>query len=183
MPKDRIQLAKYFAELGFKRGVEVGVCTGRYSKILCENIPGLQLLGIDPYISDKGHSYFRDQSKHNSNLDLAREALAPYPNFVLAIAFSHDVAQFIADESLDFVFIDGDHAYESVKQDINDWFPKVRKGGIVSGHDYYLFRSGRGGIVQAVDEFAAQHGYQVTSTGWTKDAHQDDKQPDWWIKK
>jgi len=46
------------------------------------------------------------------------------------------------DESLDFVFIDGDHRYVGVKQDIDLWFPKVKVGGILSGHDCeYLVHS------------------------------------------
>ena len=183
MPKDRLELAKYFAELSFKKGAEIGVCTGRYSRILCDTIPGLELLGVDPYVPYKGYTDFRRQSTHDKNLALTREALAPHPNYVLCMAFGHDVAKFITDGSLDFVFIDGNHKYEAVKEDISDWAPKVRKGGIVSGHDYYDFASGRGGVVQAVNEYAKEHGYEVNSTGWTRGAHHDDKQPDWWFTK
>ena len=53
------------------------------------------------------------------------------------------------DKSLDFVFIDGAHEYENVKKDIEVWYPKVKDGGIISGHDYSL--SWRG-VVKAVDE-------------------------------
>lgn len=182
-PTNRIELAKYFNELGFKKGAEIGVCTGRYSKILYENIPGLQLLGVDPYQPYPGYTDFRRVSTHATNLALTREALAPYPNYVLAMAFGSDAAQFVADESLDFVFIDANHQYPAVKQDINDWAPKVRKGGIVSGHDYYHFKSGRGGVVEAVDEYAAEHGIEMHTTGWSKDVHHDDKQPDWYFIK
>jgi hypothetical protein len=53
------------------------------------------------------------------------------------------------DESLDFVFIDAAHDYTSVKTDIRHWLPKVRKGGVLSGHDY----SWGPEVKQAVDEF------------------------------
>jgi predicted O-methyltransferase YrrM len=46
------------------------------------------------------------------------------------------VAKEFEDESLDFVFIDGNHAYEWVVQDIALWSKKVRKGGIIYGHDF-----------------------------------------------
>jgi hypothetical protein len=49
----------------------------------------------------------------------------------------------------DMVFIDGDHEYESVKYDIKAWFPHVRDGGILCGHDYGYFK----GVNKAVDEF------------------------------
>lgn len=178
----RIELAEYFKDLGYKKGAEIGVCTGRYSAILLEKIPGLQLLGVDPYVPYKGYTDFRRQSTHDTNLALAREATASYPNYCLMMAFGNEAAQWIADGSLDFVFIDGNHQYEAVKQDVGDWAPKVRPGGIVAGHDYYEFKSGRGGVVQAVDEYAATHSKTVFSTGWTDGAHRDDKQPDWYFK-
>ena len=52
--------------------------------------------------------------------------------------------------SLDFCFIDADHAYESVSKDIDAWRPKVKRGGILAGHDY-IHEPGFG-VVQAVNE-------------------------------
>lgn len=51
-------------------------------------------------------------------------------------ALSWDGADFYEDESLDFIFIDAAHDYESVKKDITAWFPKMKKDGIIAGHDY-----------------------------------------------
>lgn len=181
--KNRIDLARYFADLGFTKGVEVGLCTGRYSKILLDNIPNLQLMGIDPYIDYETSSVRRDQTTSNRNLTEARQIFDDYPNFVLVIAKGDDVVQFIGDETLDFVFIDGMHTYEAVKQDIEDWTPKVRIGGIVSGHDYYESKSGKLGVVKAVDEFTQANNYSLQNTGWDKEAFRDDRQPDWWFVK
>ena len=56
-------------------------------------------------------------------------------------------------ESLDFVFIDGSHEYEDVKKDIIAWFPKVKPGGILAGHDYYIGEEDYcPGVKQAVNE-------------------------------
>jgi len=62
---------------------------------------------------------------------------------------SWDVAINYVDESLDFVFLDGDHSYDSIKKDICAWLPKVKKNGIIAGHD---FSNQYPGIIQAVME-------------------------------
>ena len=49
---------------------------------------------------------------------------------------SEDVSKLYKDDSLDFVFLDASHDYESVKKDIECWFPKVKPGGVIAGHDY-----------------------------------------------
>ena len=181
--KNRIELAQYFANLGFTKGVEVGLCTGRYAKKLYDNIPGLQLVGIDAYLPYGGHGINRQQSTHDQNLLDARALLKDHPDFIMLVGSAHEASKWFADESLDFVFIDGDHSYEAVKQDINDWTPKVRKAGIVSGHDYYNGKYNKMGVIQAVDEFVAQNGYNLQTTDWDESADRDDRQPDFWFLK
>lgn len=72
---------------------------------------------------------------------------------------SSKAAEKFADKSIDFVFIDADHEYESVKNDIIAWLPKIKSGGIISGHDYH---NGGPGIIKAVNElldgFKLSHG-------------------------
>jgi beta-1,4-mannosyl-glycoprotein beta-1,4-N-acetylglucosaminyltransferase len=55
---------------------------------------------------------------------------------------SVEAAKTYDDNSLDFVFIDADHSYESVKEDIIAWYPKIKPGGIISGHDYHMWAPG-----------------------------------------
>jgi hypothetical protein len=56
------------------------------------------------------------------------------------------------DNSLDFVFIDASHEYEDVKNDIIAWLPKVKKGGVLAGHDYYVYKEFGEGVKKAVHE-------------------------------
>src|SRR5262249_3794937 len=49
---------------------------------------------------------------------------------------SEKAALLFEDGSVDFVFVDGDHGYEAVKRDLAAWFPKVKAGGVLAGHDY-----------------------------------------------
>jgi len=66
--------------------------------------------------------------------------------------FSHEIANLFGDNSLDWVYIDGDHSYEVVKEDLELASKMVKHGGIISGDDYS--RYGWPGIKRAVDEFA-----------------------------
>jgi hypothetical protein len=80
----------------------------------------------------------------------------------------------IPDESLDFVYIDGDHTFDYVMSDIIWWSRKVRYGGVVSGHDYYRFR--RAGVIPAVDLYTQQHNIQQ----WFIT---DERTPSWfWVR-
>ena len=173
--KSRFELAQYFAELGFTKGAEIGVCYGYYSETLLNNIPGLELLCIDSWIIPRWPS-----AKEG-----AVRRLSPYPGATIIQKDSAEAAVDVLDESLDFVFIDAEHSYESVKRDIAVWAPKVRKGGIVSGHDYYVTRSGNTGVVDAVDEYVRENGYEIYLTEWNKsnNHHKDERQPSWYFLK
>jgi len=74
--------------------------------------------------------------------------IEPVKDFVIPIkGCSHDVASQFEDESIDFGFLDGNHTYEHLKKDIELWYPKIKKGGILAGHDYTW-----GGVARAVNE-------------------------------
>lgn len=183
MIKNRIQLAKHFNELGYKVGAEVGVFDGHYSVVLCREIPGVKLYAIDPWTVYEGYRTRKFEPNMAAAKKLAYESLEPY-NCHIIEDFSVEAAKTFADESLDFVYIDGNHEYSHVKADIEAWTPKVRQGGILAGHDYYVTRAGNTGVVDAVDEFTKKHNYTLNVI--PKDPFiqkQDDQQPNWWFVK
>ena len=175
--KNRIELAQFFASQGYTKGVEVGVCDGIYSEKLMQNIPGLKLYGIDPYVEYHGYPKERIERK----MQEAHERLDKYECYTLVRTTSVEAAKLFEDGSQDFVFIDGAHDYKSVVEDIKAWYPKVRKGGILSGHDYYQGKSGGMGVIQAVDEFVKEKGVELQTTEWDMEAYVDDRQPDWFF--
>jgi hypothetical protein len=73
---------------------------------------------------------------------------------------STDAVQNYEDETFDFIYIDACHLYESVLWDMENYFPKLKKGGILGGHDY--FDCPAFGVIRAVDEFCVKYGYEIT---------------------
>src|SRR3990167_9297083 len=154
---NRIDLAKSFKEYGFKVGAEVGVDRGEYSEVLCRENPGLKLYCIDFWDLKQGglgNHRGRDYIK-------CKELLAPY-TATLIKKYSLDAVNDFEDKSLDFVYIDAGHDFDDVMQDIIRWTKKVRKGGIVSGHDYVP--SHRKRIAVAVNAYIKAHALWLHTT-------------------
>ena len=79
---------------------------------------------------------------------------------------SADAAADVEDGSLDFVFIDACHSFEAVVEDLAAWWPKLKPGGLMAGHDYTNFE----GVRRAVDQFVARHGlaraFRASRSSW-----------------
>lgn len=147
---NRVSLAELFGELGYKLGVEVGVQRGIYSEILCQKVPGLKLKCVDPW------SPYHAVNAHKQADIYAQavERLKPYDAELVRKPSMEAVKDF-KDGSLDFVYIDGRHEFDWVMMDLIAWAPKVRLGGIVSGHDYIV--GYQMGIIPAVDVYTRSH--------------------------
>lgn len=127
----RNDLAGLFAELGFKEGAEIGVEAGVYSEVLCR--AGLKLHCVDLWSGYEG--YKKGDANMQKNYEDAQRRLKAYDCRFWVMRSTIAAAQF-PDQSLDFVYIDANHDLFHVIQDITVWLPKIRKGGIIAGHDY-----------------------------------------------
>lgn len=135
-------------------GAEIGVLYGDTSAYLLQEFSGLSLISIDPYLEYQEEGSDRSQATMSEYEAIARQKLQAFGNRSILIKdFSENAVHQVRDNDLDFVFIDALHTYEAVKQDLKAWYPKVRSGGLVAGHDYRW-----GGVGQAVNEFAASVG-------------------------
>lgn len=130
----RRDMAINLRELGFKKGVEVGVAQGYHSRILCEELPGAELYGVDIWDLYEGYNEYTNRI-HKYYLE-ALDRMKDYPNYTFIKKFSMDAVKDFEDGSLDFVYLDGAHDYYNVAMDICQWSKKVKKGGIIYGHDY-----------------------------------------------
>lgn len=130
--------------------VEVGSWKGKSAAYLGVEIfnsnKDIKFFCVDPWFDFYKIENLSEEESHYSTL-LNHEDDFLYKTFlknvmpVLGIIIpirlkSSDAADLFEDNSVDFVFIDGDHSEESVLLDIQKWLPKVRKNGILSGHDF-----------------------------------------------
>lgn len=174
IPNDRDELGRYGrAKRWDGVGVEIGLFRCMNAKILLKSHLG-RLIGIDPF--EKPEGYVDGCAKHDlpSYEEIARTLAKENPNFTYIKGRSQDVASKIPD-NLEFVYIDGDHSYEAVKADLELYGAKVKRGGLIAGHDFYHRHdeAQHCAVPQAVYEYAHKHGYDIQTTPCTS----------WWIVK
>jgi hypothetical protein len=156
--------------------VEVGVFLGKSLSYLMEvaagsdknlNIYAADLFKITPDQGDGAMPWdqnAREWEKENGGEDALWNEYNKYMNEhpnkeILKQSFrenSWDSAQNFEDKSVFCCFIDASHLYENTKRDIEAWYPKIKDGGILAGHDYNR------GVKRAVDEFFGAKNIYVT---------------------
>jgi hypothetical protein len=132
----RLDLVRWCRELDFKIGVEVGVCTGEFSKLLVVGNEQMHLYGVDPYEPHNDYHDFVRQSTFDWIWQEADRRLTGFKRFSFIKKYSMDAVKDFEDNSIDFVYIDANHEEKFVYEDVAEWTKKVRPGGIVSGHDF-----------------------------------------------
>jgi hypothetical protein len=143
-------------------GAEVGVYEGHVSQALLTTFPRLRMVMVDPWKPFDGGDWTGSQSEEffrQVKLAAMNRVSDMIERCLILEMESVDAARHISNKSLDFVFVDANHRYECAIADINAWWPKIRLGGLISGHDYNDAR----GVKQAVAEFSQSTGlpYEV----------------------
>lgn len=174
----RDDLAKLFAELNLNVGAEVGVEQGKYSEVLLKANPKLKLYAIDAWEHYRGYRDHVNQAKLDGFYAAVQAKLKPFPGATVVKGFSMDVVRDFPEGSLDFVYIDGNHAWDWVAQDIIEWSKRVRKGGIVSGHDWVRRKHERVHVVQATQMYTYCHDIAL----WFLTNEQDSSRSWFWVK-
>ena len=154
------ELLALWAELGYRQLVEVGTEEGRFAEQICQANPEAHLTCVDPYLA---YARYKDQVRQDRldhYYEVARRRMSKY-NCAIIRQPSLDAAQQFKPRSLDAVFIDGNHHFDFVVQDIIAWAPLVRKGGMVAGHDYKPEGQEETpipfGVIEAVNAYTAAH--------------------------
>ena len=134
--------------------IEIGSWKGQSSAYMTVEIinsgKNIKFFCIDTWEGSEEHQEFTEVK----NLyQIFKDNMKPLENYYIDIRkTSLEAAKIFDDNSIDFVFIDASHKYEDVKNDINTWLPKVKKGGILAGHDYFFQSDVWPEVRKAVDE-------------------------------
>jgi len=150
----RENIYELFAELGYNRGAEIGVDRGGNSKQMFTRIPNLNLTLVDPW-----RAYGRSHSDRKTQeiFERCQRRLRHWtPRYIRKT--SVEASKDVEDNSLDFVYIDGMHTFDNVMLDLIHWVPKVKKNGIISGHDFFYSYSEDHGVVNAINAYTSSHG-------------------------
>lgn len=152
-------------------GAEIGVKHGQFSEYVLDHWKGRRLYSVDPW-REFGRDVYHDddnvaQREQDRNYEITRNRLARFGDRSKILRMtSEEAARQIPDASLDFVYLDARHDYASVKEDIALWYPKVKPGGVLAGHDYLEGKIGDTvfGVKPAVDEFIKATGLRLYVT-------------------
>lgn len=158
-------------------GAEIGVAGGEHALSLFENLSIKRLYLIDPYeiyeTYTEGKQHYGTEGSELYEFRIrAENLLSEYADRIVWIReMSADAAKLITEE-LDFVYVDGNHAEDFVRQDISNFFPKLSPRGVIGGHDFYNgFQREHDGVVNAVLGSQQLQGFQMRV-----------EVPDWWIE-
>jgi len=145
--------------------IEIGVYKGDTFLNVLENCPRLrELSGVDSYDAKNYNNYQRDNTEqfNQKTLDEAyyelKYKLKYEPSTKLYKSDSLKASKLIRNNSVDIIFIDASHKYEDVKKDIKIWLPKIKKGGVLIGHDYCIVHFG---VILAVNELLGINNTQI----------------------
>lgn len=147
--------------LMLNRGAEIGVRHGIFSEHLLKEFGNLTMWLIDPYTPymDVGNPFTQEeQDKIYAAAVLRLSGFGP--RAVWQKIPSLAAAENFTPGFFDFVFIDAVHEEADVLVDLHAWYPKVRHGGLLAGHDYCML-----GVKKAVNAFCRKEGYGVSWSG------------------
>lgn len=157
--KTHYVVEKIVKENNIIRGAEIGVWQGGLSYHLLQTFPSLMWIAIDPWTPYNDKSSL-DQTGMDNMYKQVCDKLAVFNRRIcISRMTSLEAANFTSDLFLDMVYIDANHSYESVKEDLSSWYSKIKSGGIISGHDYSSTRKRT--VQRAVNEFFEDKNLQL----------------------
>jgi len=164
-------LHKVLKNRSHKYGCEIGVNQGTTTAYLLEKLESIErYYAVDPwkYYEMYDGKVFPATAKGNKKwsevVNLFMKNTVEHSNRICMMRmFSTDAVKFFEDYYFDWIYIDANHKYEYIKENLELWTPKVKVGGMITGHDYKNKKEkNRGwGITRAVDEFVLNNNFKL----------------------
>lgn len=167
-------------------GAEIGVWKGQSSKLFCNSLNPQKLYLVDPWHSDGYHGSDQEvmefmqrhkkwaggdtkqayNSYYDSLYQRVKKQFKDNPVVEVCRMNSTDWFNSFNGELLDWIYIDGDHSYEGVKNDLNNCLNVLKPNAVIIGDDYLWTKDvDKGGVKRAVNEFIEQTGYKLVQHG------------------
>lgn len=139
----RNQFGQLLNDMGLlSEAVEIGTHRGEFAKVILDSWQGKKLHCVDPWAVPKG---YEDQAKllwggaanRKEDFEAAKAVHEFHPGRMgFYMMQSEDAVTEFASNSVDFVYVDGDHRYDYVLSDLSTWWGKIKPGGVLAGHDW-----------------------------------------------
>ena len=160
-------LIKELGDVSDKTMIEIGSFIGESTIIFAQHFK--HVIAIDPFLpnydpNDPTSNFnFEDVFEEFQNrIEPKKEKVTIYK------MFSHDAVNLLDKEQYDFIYIDGLHTYDGVKNDIINYLPLVKKGGVIGGHDYGTSHPHLLGVTEAVNEILGEPDKVFEDNSWIK---------------
>ena len=147
------------------KAIEIGSHTGEGLAMIASTHLFDKIHVIEPFSGDEEFNKLYDwdwgdvRREWQTNTRLFKDFIQ------LHRGFSHEKVDKFKDESMDLVYIDAEHDYDSVKRDIELYLPKIKHKGILAGHDYHHVWPG---VLKAVEETVGEPDKVFRDTTWVK---------------
>jgi len=132
---------KFLLEIDSPKIVEIGVLEGFLTNQALKYLKFGKYYLVDPYKkytkADAGDLHLHEQVFWDELYLRTRERFKDREEIEFIRKTSEEASKDFADESLDFVYIDADHTYKGIWKDLNCWYPKLKKGCLIAGHDIH----------------------------------------------
>lgn len=146
-------------------GVEIGVDKGESTFQFIEQCPNIKkIYAIDPWRAYDASFKTKIQSNMDANYETTKNRLKKYTDIdkiKIIRKPSLEAVSMFDDNFFDWSFIDGDHSEEAAFADMQAWYPKIKRGGVLAGHDY---RTKDIAVRAAVKRFSELHGLEIHET-------------------
>jgi len=143
-------------------GIEIGVYEGQFSEVIVRYFGLNRVYLLDGWRKYENYNDKADASEREISLryELVKEKMKKYGDRVHIIKLDSEKAvNIFEDEYFDFIYLDANHSYEAVKNDLESWFPKLSPGGVFGCHDYCNTTASKTGsdimVEKALNEFCS----------------------------